>query len=78
MICQRCQGFLVCETFDELRRDTDLLHTRCINCGCIEDAVVHANRVRPLGERRATPRRRGRKYDVERIKVHVEEYASVR
>ncbi len=47
MVCQRCRGLLVCETFDDLSSGTDSLYraTRCINCGCIEDAVVRANRL---------------------------------
>ena len=46
MVCQRCRGLLVCETFDDLNIETDSLYTatRCINCGCIEDVVVRANR----------------------------------
>lgn len=41
-------GLLVCETFDDLGIESDSLYTatRCINCGCIEDAVVRANRFR--------------------------------
>jgi RNase P subunit RPR2 len=78
MICHRCRGFLVCETFDELRRDMDSLYTRCINCGYVEDAVVRANRVRPLVGTQATPRGRVRKRDVGHIKMHLEEYASAR
>jgi len=78
MVCQRCRGFLVCETFDELRRDTDLLHTRCINCGCIEDAVVRTNRLRPLRGMRGTPRGGDWKGDGERIKIHREKYPLVR
>ncbi len=51
MVCQRCRGLLVCETFDDLSSGTDSLYnaTRCINCGCIEDAVVRANRFRRSG-----------------------------
>ena len=78
MVCQRCRGFLVCEALDELSSDTDSLQTRCINCGCIEDAVVHANRAHPLGERRATPRGRDRKGDGKRINIHMKKYTSVR
>lgn len=78
MHCQRCQGFLVWVMFGELSTDTDSLYIRCINCGDIDDAVMQTNRARPLGERRATPRRRGRTYDVVRSKVHGEESASVR
>ena len=78
MTCQRCRGFLVCETFDELRRDTDLLHTRCINCGCVEDAIVRANRVRSLGDTRTIPRGRGWKRDGARVQVPPEESTVVR
>lgn len=78
MVCQRCRGFLVCETFDELRRDTDSLYTRCINCGCVEDAVVRANRVHPLGETRSIPRGRGWKGDGARVKAPVAESTLVR
>ncbi len=62
MRCQRCRGLMVCETFDDLNMETNSLYsaTRCINCGCIEDAVVRANRSRPSVRRRATPRRRVR------------------
>ena len=78
MMCQRCRGLLVCETFDDLRRDTDLLYTRCINCGCVEDAVVRANRVRSLGGTRTIQRGRRWKGDGARIKVPAEESTLVR
>jgi hypothetical protein len=49
MRCQRCEGLLVYEKFDELRYGTGGLcpATRCINCGCIEDSVVRVNRLHP-------------------------------
>ena len=80
MVCQRCRGLLVCETFDNLSIDTDSRYTgtRCINCGCIEDAVVRTNRVRPSVKTRGRPRVMVRKGDVKPIKIHSEEYASVR
>ena len=80
MVCQRCRGFLVWETFDDLNIDTDSLYTgtRCINCGCIEDAVVRANRVRLSVKTRGLPRGMARKVDVTAVKIHSEEYASVR
>lgn len=58
MVCQRCRGLLVRETFDGLSPETDMmcLATRCINCGCIEDSVVRANRRRPPAAKRAVPR----------------------
>lgn len=60
MVCQRCRGLLVCETFDDLIIETDSFYTatRCINCGCIEDAVVRTNRFRRLEKIRRAPLRR--------------------
>jgi hypothetical protein len=80
MLCQRCRGLLVCEIFDELNIKTDsfCIATRCINCGCIEDAVIRANRSRRSVTMRRSPIGRGRNGDVERIKVRSEEYASIR
>ena len=58
MVCQRCRGLLVHETFDGLSPVADImcLATRCINCGSIEDPVVLANRLRPPAAKRAVPR----------------------
>lgn len=60
MLCQRCRGLLVRETFGDLNMKTDRLSTvtRCINCGCIEDAVARANRFRHPMRNRSVPRRR--------------------
>ena len=79
MRCQRCRGLVVCETFDDLSIETDSLHTatRCINCGCIEDAVMRANRFHSSERTRVIPRRRVGKGDDEFIKIHSEEYASI-
>jgi len=56
MVCTRCRGLLV---FDDLSIGTDSLYTatRCINCGCIEDAVVRANRFRRSKRIRTIPHR---------------------
>lgn len=64
MPCQRCRGLLVRETFDGLSQEADImcLVTRYINCGSIEDSVVHANRLHPPAAKRAVPRRMGRVY----------------
>ena len=80
MVCQRCRGLLVCETFDDLNIETNALYsaTRCINCGCIEDAVVRANRFRRSEKMRGSLRRRVRANDLERIKIHLDAYASIR
>jgi hypothetical protein len=72
---------MVGETFDDLNIERDSLYsaTRCINCGCIEDAVIRANRFHSSERTRAILHRRGRvrKGDVEFIKIHSEEYASI-
>jgi RNase P subunit RPR2 len=62
MVCQRCQGLLVSETFCDLNIETNSLSTatRCINCGYIEDAVVRANRLCPPVRMRKIPRRMDR------------------
>ena len=79
MRCQRCRGLLVCETFDDPNIDTHALcsGTRCINCGCIEDAVIRVNRFHSSERIRVIPRRKVRKGDVACIKIHSEEYASI-
>lgn len=79
MRCQRCRGLLVRETFGDLNVETNPLctATRCINCGCIEDAVVRANRFRRSVRTWVIPRGRVRKGNVECIKIHSEEYASI-
>jgi hypothetical protein len=66
MLCQRCRGLLVRETFDELREEIGrmCLATRCVNCGCIEDSVVLANRLRSPAVKRSMPHgmAKGRSY----------------
>ena len=79
MPCQRCKGLLVRETFGDLSAETGRLcsATRCINCGCIEDAVVRTNRLcHPVGSR-SVPRGMVKKGGVVFIKTHSEEYASL-
>ena len=58
MVCQRCRGLLVRETFDGLSPEAEImcLSTRCINCGSVEDPVVLANRLRPPAAKRAVLR----------------------
>ena len=53
MLSQRCSGLLICEHLGELRdeRGRICLATRCVNCGCIEDSVVRANRLHHPGKR---------------------------
>ena len=79
MVCQRCRGLLVREAFGDLREEAGCMcpATRCINCGCIEDSVVRANRLHPPAAKRSTPRGMVRKGRVVFIKTSSEEYASI-
>jgi RNase P subunit RPR2 len=80
MVCQRCRGLLVRETFNDLSIESNSVNTatRCINCGYIEDAVVRANRVRALVSTQATPRGMVGMGDVGRIEIHPKTYALIR
>jgi len=55
MLCQRCRELLVRETFGDWGKKADpwCLATRCVNCGCIEDSVVLANRLRSPAVKRS-------------------------
>lgn len=58
MPCRRCGGFMIVEPFHEevwteTAPERELLGTRCVNCGNIEDAVIHTNRLEPRSVRRA-------------------------
>ena len=79
MLCQRCSGLLVRETFDDLRSETGgiCLATRCINCGYIGDAVVQANRLHPPTPKRAAPQRGTRKASGVFLRSHAERYGLV-
>lgn len=55
MLCKRCRGLLVRETFGEGTGCMGLA-TRCINCGYTEDSVIRANRLCPPAAKRAVPR----------------------
>lgn len=78
MLCQRCRGLLVRETFDGLSQEAGImcLATRCINCGYIEDSVVRGNRLHPPAAKRAVHRRMVRKGEAVLIKTHSEYYVS--
>ena len=79
MLCQRCKGLLVRETFGDLRKEAGCMSPaiRCINCGYIEDFVVRANRLGPPAAKRSTPRGIVRKGGVVFLKSHSERYRSV-
>jgi hypothetical protein len=47
MTCARCGGFAVPEGFQDCWEDGSRMWFRgwrCLNCGCIEDSVIRANR----------------------------------
>ena len=79
MVCQRCGGLLVRETFGDLREETGCMcpTTRCINCGYIEDSVVHANRLRPPAAKRSIPHGMVGTGGAVFITTHSEEYRSI-
>jgi hypothetical protein len=80
MVCQRCRGLLVRETFGDLNAETDDLYaaTRCLNCGCIQDAVIRANRSRRQERSRTTPRGMVRKGHVVFCTIDPQEPALIR
>ena len=46
MTCMRCQGLMISDSFIDLEETGHLWMKawRCMNCGCIADAVVEQNR----------------------------------
>lgn len=54
MVCIRCGGLVVVETFTDMREEISrgsFLGSRCLNCGHIEDPVIFSNRSCPLSNR---------------------------
>jgi len=51
--------------------------TRCINCGCIEDSVVRANRLRPPVAKRSVPHGMVEKGGAVFLRPHSERYGSI-
>ncbi len=50
MACRRCGGLVVVELFSDLQEEgsrMQCLGSRCVNCGCIDDPVIRANRLQP-------------------------------
>ena len=78
MVCQRCSGLLVRETFDSLSTEAGIMCqvTRCINCGYIEDSVVRANRLHPPAAKRAVARGMVGKGRLVSPRTHSEQYRS--
>ena len=50
---------------------------RCINCGCIEDAVVRANRLRPPVAKRSAPHGMVGKGGAVFLRTHSDRYGSI-
>ncbi len=47
MLCRRCGGLLIIDDFMDLFQGRSRIRSqgyRCVNCGCIEDAIIQANR----------------------------------
>lgn len=53
MTCMRCQGLMISDSFIDLEETGHLWMKawRCMNCGCIADAVVEQNRRLQAAER---------------------------
>jgi len=63
MLCERCRGFLVSESFIELTKEISTLCpvTRCLNCGDVEDTVIRANHRRSAMAQQSVSRRMARR-----------------
>jgi hypothetical protein len=79
MLCQRCRGLLVHETFSDLREKTGRMcpAARCINCGFIGDSVVRANRLHPPAAKRSAPHGMVGKGGALLLRRHSERYDSL-
>lgn len=79
MFCQRCRGLLVRETFSDLREEAARMcpAARCVNCGCVEDSVVRANRFQVPAAKRSVPRGMVRKGGVLFLRPPSESYGSI-
>lgn len=56
MLCPRCSGLMIAELLYDLNASANSVEapaTRCLNCGNIEDAIIHINRLEPRSVRRA-------------------------
>jgi len=62
MICQRCEGLMVLELYDDLELGSagyEVSAWRCLNCGAIVDSVIAAHR-QPTHKTEPDPLRRQR------------------
>ncbi len=59
MACRRCGGLVVAELFYDFEEEGSRMQchgSRCVNCGCIDDPVIRANRLQPLPAGRSSAR----------------------
>lgn len=62
MICQRCEGLMVLEQYDDLELGSagyEVSAWRCLNCGAIVDSVI-ADHHQPTNTTKPDPLRRQR------------------
>jgi len=62
MTCQRCEGLMVLELYDDLELGSagyEVSAWRCLNCGAIVDSVIAAHR-QPTHKTEPDPLRRQR------------------
>jgi len=73
MLCTRCGGLLIIDDFMDLQQESSRMRSqgyRCVNCGCIEDPTIRANRQRALSAKHfglSDVSRNGRKGSVESL-----------
>lgn len=63
MLCTRCGGLLVIDDFMDLQQERSQMRSqgyRCVNCGCIEDPTIRANRQHALSAKYLGPSDLGR------------------
>jgi hypothetical protein len=59
MLCIRCGGLLLQNRWDSKESVQERMpSTRCVNCGCIDDPVIRANRRQPARVRLTATRGR--------------------
>ena len=58
MLCTRCGGLLIENWWEiiDCMNPQGIQGTRCVNCGCIEDPVIRANRRQSHRVRMTMPR----------------------
>lgn len=63
MLCMRCGGLFVIDDFIDLQQGRSEMRAqgyRCVNCGCIEDPTVRANRHHARSTKHLGPSELGR------------------